>query len=178
MLALTTGQAKAQVSLNINIGNWAPPAEYSAVDYYYLPDVESYYYAPRRQFVYLDGGQWVFRNTLPPRYRDYRLDRGYMVAVNRPRAYRYFSTDRAAYGRYRGLGRNTIIRGNSFRTVKRVNVYRDHGPGRGPAHFKGSGGRGPGGPGRGPGGPGRGPGGHGHGPGGPGHGGGHGHGRH
>jgi hypothetical protein len=149
MLAFFTPTAKAQVSLSINIGNWAPPAEYAGVDYYYLPDVESYYYAPRRQFVYLDGGHWVFRDRLPARYATYRLDRGYKIAMNRPRAYRYFRTDRARYGRYRGSSHTTIIRGNSYRSVKRVNVYRGK-PGRGP----------------------------GHGHGGPGHGGGHGHGRH
>lgn len=40
--------AKAQVSLNINIGSqpvWGPTG-YDHVDYYYFPDIDAYYYVP------------------------------------------------------------------------------------------------------------------------------------
>lgn len=143
LLAASFNQAKAQVSLNVNIGNWAPPAEYSDVEYYYLPDVESYYYAPKRQFVYQESGQWVFRDNLPARYANYRLDNGYKVAVNRPRAYTYFNTDRARYARYKGSNKTVIVRGNSYRNVnvKKVKIKGNngHGPGHGPGHGKGHG---------------------------------------
>ena len=33
---------------------------YDYAEYYYLPDIEAYYYIPRRQFVYMAGGHWVF----------------------------------------------------------------------------------------------------------------------
>ena len=48
-------QSSAQVRINVNIGAqplWGPIG-YQHVDYYYLPDIESYYYVPTRQFIYL-----------------------------------------------------------------------------------------------------------------------------
>src|SRR6478735_9110320 len=81
--------AKAQVSLQINIGsqpNWGPRG-YDHVDYYYLPEVESYYYVPTRQFVYLERNKWVHRKSLPSRYRNYDLYQGRKVVINEPRPY-------------------------------------------------------------------------------------------
>jgi hypothetical protein len=113
ILAASVTELKAQVSLNVNIGTWTPPPTYSDVEYYYLPDVESYYYAPKHQYVYLDRGNWVFRNSLPARYRGYNINNGYKVAVDRPQAYRYFSTDRSRYAQYKGSKKQVIVRGNS-----------------------------------------------------------------
>ena len=137
LLAASVNQAKAQISLNVNIGNWTPPAEYAGTDYYYLPDVESYYYAPKRQFVYQDNGQWVFRNSLPSRYSSYRLDNGYKVAVNRPQAYRYFETDKVKYVKFKGS--KGISRGNSFNAHNKIKVKGNgngHGNGKGKGHGK------------------------------------------
>jgi hypothetical protein len=102
-------QAKAQVrvGVNINIGDqpsWRAPG-YDYVEYYYLPDIECYYYVPRHQFVYLSGNNWVFSASLPARYRGYDLYKGYKVVINQPRAYKYYSQHRVRYGRgnsYRG----------------------------------------------------------------------------
>ncbi|MFD0764708.1 hypothetical protein ACFQZI_07565 [Mucilaginibacter lutimaris] len=186
MLAASVTRSKAQVSVNVNIGTWTPPVEYADANYYYLPDVNSYYYAPTRQYIYLNGNNWIWRNSLPPRYNYYNINNGYKVAVYRPNPYRYYSSDRVRYARYRGAGHG-IIRDRYYRP-RTVVVNRNHyvnlpvrvinrGPGRGPNHNWNRG------PGRGPGrdwghGPSKGPQ-HGHGPGGPGgHGHGGGHGRH
>ncbi|TSD66521.1 hypothetical protein FFF34_003700 [Inquilinus sp. KBS0705] len=116
MLAASVTQTKAQVNVSLNIGTWNPPAEYADVDYYYLPDVDSYYYVPTHQYVYLNGGTWVFRRELPPRYSSYNISNGYKVAVNRPRAYRYYNYDRAHYGRYRGNYDRQIIVRDHYKT--------------------------------------------------------------
>jgi len=137
ILAASVNQAKAQISVNLNVGNWTPPAEYSGVDYYYLPDVESYYYAPKRQFVYQDNGQWVFRNSLPSRYSSYRLDNGYKVAINRPQAYRYFETDKVKYVKYKGS--KGIGRGNSFNAHNKIKGNNGNGNGHGKGNGKGHG---------------------------------------
>lgn len=95
--------ASAQLSVNLNIGSqpaWGPTG-YNHVDYYYLPDIESYYDVATGQYIYQSGGRWVFANTLPPRYRGYDLYSGYKVVVNRPKPYLNFSRDRVAYGRYK-----------------------------------------------------------------------------
>jgi hypothetical protein len=141
ILAASVNQAKAQISVNLNIGNWSPPAEYSDVEYYYLPDVESYYYAPKRQFVYQENNQWVFRNTLPARYSSYRLDNGYKVAVNRPQAYKYYNTDRTRYAKFKGS--KGVARGNSYNAHNKVNGNKGNngnGKGNGGGKDKGHGG--------------------------------------
>jgi hypothetical protein len=81
--------AKAQVSVNINIGaqpDWGPRG-YNYVDYYYLPEVESYYYVPTRKFIYLSGGTWIHTSNLPGRYRHYDLHNGRKVVINGNRPY-------------------------------------------------------------------------------------------
>ena len=106
---------KAQVSVNININSqpaWGPRG-YDYVEYYYLPDIEAYFYVPRHQFVYISGGNWIFSAYLPPAYRNYDLYRGYKVVINEPRAYTYYDTHRVKYKKYKGY---------------RGNYYRGHGP--------------------------------------------------
>lgn len=60
---------------------WAPPY-YSGVRYYYMPDIEAYYDLSAQEFVYLDGGQWMFSHMLPPMYSGYDLNNGFVVALN------------------------------------------------------------------------------------------------
>ena len=115
--ASTFRQADAQVrvNLNINIGSqpaWGP-AGYDYVQYYYLPDIDAYYYVPRRQFVYLSNGRWVFSTYLPPAYRSYDLYSGYKVVINEPRAYQYYTTHKVKYAGYRGNRGNQVIIRNS-----------------------------------------------------------------
>ncbi|HJS01497.1 MAG TPA: hypothetical protein VJ780_11230 [Flavobacterium sp.] len=77
----TTGQA--QVSVNVNIGTppaWGP-AGYSNVDYYYIPDVQSYYDIRHSQFIYYGNGKWVRSRYLPRAYRNYDLYSGYKVVL-------------------------------------------------------------------------------------------------
>jgi hypothetical protein len=117
LATLTYQQANSQVrlSLGVNLGsqpNWGPSG-YDHVDYYYLPDIESYYYVPTKQFVYLSGNRWVFSSSLPSRYRNYDLYSGYKVVVNQPNAYRYYNTHRTQYSQYRGNHSQVVIRGNN-----------------------------------------------------------------
>ena len=107
--------ASAQVRVNINIGSqpvWGPVG-YDHVDYYYLPDIETYYYVPARQFVYFNNGRWIYSSSLPYRYRNYDLNRGYKVVINQPRPYQNFSMHRAEYSRYRNYGGRQMIIRNS-----------------------------------------------------------------
>lgn len=132
--------SRAQVSVNVNIGAqpmWGP-AGYASVDYYYLPDIECYYYVPRHQFVYLSGPNWVFSYNLPARYRGYDLYGGYKVVCSGPRPYTHFYEHRVAYARYRGYRGQPVLRD----CRGRGDYYGDHGPrgrGHGYGHSRGHG---------------------------------------
>lgn len=105
--------AKAQVSLNINIGSqpvWGPTG-YDHVDYYYFPDINAYYYVPSAQYIYLNGSQWVWTSSLPARYGNFDLYRSYKVVINKPRPYLQNNYYVTRYSRYKNYGgRQAIIR--------------------------------------------------------------------
>src|SRR4029079_7753755 len=115
---VTVNKTEAQVrfNLNVNIGSqpvWGPVG-YDHVEYYYLPDIEAYYYVPRHQFVYLSGNRWIFSTSLPYRYRNYNLYSGYKVVINEPRPYLNFTTQRITYAKYKGNnGRQVIIKNSN-----------------------------------------------------------------
>jgi len=108
--------ATAQVSVNINIGAqpvWGPVG-YNYVEYYYMPDIEAYYYVPSRQFIYLTNGRWIFATSLPYRYRGYNIYSGYKVVINEPRPYLHFTTHKVKYAKYKGNnGRQVIIKNSN-----------------------------------------------------------------
>ncbi|MEJ5996406.1 hypothetical protein WG904_18400 [Pedobacter sp. Du54] len=119
--------AKAQVSLQINIGsqpNWGPRG-YNHVDYYYLPEVESYYYVPTRQFVYLERNKWVHRKTLPARYRNYDLYRGRKVVINQPRPYLQHQVYQAKFSR--PAVRHTEVRHDEHKFSKKYKALKSRG---------------------------------------------------
>ena len=140
--------ATAQVNVNINIGSqpaWGPVG-YDYVEYYYLPDIEAYYYVPRRQFVYFSNGRWVFVTSLPSRYRSYNLYSGYKVVINQPRPYLNFKTHKVTYAKYKGNnGRQVIIRNSNnpkYYVVKghpKYNGGGNNGNGKGNSSAKGKG---------------------------------------
>ncbi|RZK48602.1 MAG: hypothetical protein EOO99_09795 [Pedobacter sp.] len=116
--------SNAQINIQINLGNqpaWGP-AGYQTVQYYYLPDIDSYYDVNRSQFIYLNGPNWVFTKQLPARYRGYNLYNGYKVVINEPRPYLYHQTHRVKYVKYKNYkGKQQVIKGK--------------GPGKSAKHF-------------------------------------------
>lgn len=107
------GNAQAQISVNVNIGTpptWGP-AGYSDVQYYYLPDVEAYYDINSSMFIYLNGGIWVHRRSLPSRYSNYDLYRGYKVVLTDYRGnapYSHFKNHKFKYAKgYHGPEQRT-----------------------------------------------------------------------
>lgn len=105
--------AKAQVSLNINIGAqpvWGPTG-YDHVDYYYFPDIDAYYNVPSAQYIYSNGGRWVWGSSLPAQYRNFDLYRAYKVVINEPKPYLRNNIYVTRYSKYKNYGgHQTIIR--------------------------------------------------------------------
>ncbi len=54
---------------------WFYPHRLEVVRYIYFPELSIYYDLSARTYLYLDGGVWVRRNELPPRYRNFDLRR-------------------------------------------------------------------------------------------------------
>ncbi|MCK8142460.1 hypothetical protein MW871_11205 [Flavobacterium sp. I-SCBP12n] len=105
---------QAQVSVNVTIGKppaWGP-AGYNAVDYYYLPDIESYYDTRSSQFIYFGGGKWVRSRNLPSRYRNYDLYKGYKVVLkdyHGDKPYGHYKQHKIKYRKgYKGSPQRTI----------------------------------------------------------------------
>ena len=66
--------ADAQVTVNVAVGTppaWAP-ATPAGVEYYYLPDIDSYYDIRTTEYIYVSGGHWIRSRELPVAYRAYR----------------------------------------------------------------------------------------------------------
>ncbi|KHJ37490.1 hypothetical protein PBAC_23340 [Pedobacter glucosidilyticus] len=131
MIGFIAHSAQSQVNINVNIGSqpaWGPVG-YDRVDYYYLPEIESYYNVPSRQFIYLSNGNWVFATSLPTRYRNYDLYSGYKVVINSPRPYLHFRDHRVRYSKYKhNRSQSIIYRSNNPRyyIVKGHPRYRHH----------------------------------------------------
>jgi hypothetical protein len=83
LILLVANSTQAQVSVNVNIGaapDWGP-AGYRNAEYYYLPDIQSYYDVRASQFIYLAGHNWVRSNRLPRHHSNYNLYNGYKVVL-------------------------------------------------------------------------------------------------
>lgn len=110
--ATTVQSARAQVSVNCNIGNqpmWGPTG-YDYAGYYYMPDIDAYYCVDDGQFVYQDNGDWIYGNSLPYQYRNYDLYNGYKVVINGSRPWLRNNYYRRQYWGYRGRRNQPFIR--------------------------------------------------------------------
>ena len=133
MLALLCGgfaynTSSAQVSVDINIGLqpiWGPVG-YDHVDYYYFPDIDVYYNVPQHQFVYLEGGNWVFAAALPPRFGNFDLYHSYKVVLNEPKPYLHADVYRRKYETYKGHHDQQVIRDSHDQKYYVIKEHPDH----------------------------------------------------
>ena len=99
---LFSNYANAQVNVNLGLQPAWGPVGYNHVDYYYLPDVDAYYYVPNKKFIYLNNGNWIHSNALPVRYSNYNLYNGYKVVLNEPTPYLRYANHKIVYAKYKG----------------------------------------------------------------------------
>jgi hypothetical protein len=123
---LTASSAKAQVSVNVNIGTptvnvnvgtppvWGPVGN-DNVEYYYLPDIEVYYDIRASQYIYFGNGHWIRVGKLPKHCRNYDLYHGYKVVLTDYHGhspYTHFHSHKKKY--YKGYkGKPQKCRGNN-----------------------------------------------------------------
>jgi hypothetical protein len=123
-----TVTAQVHVRLNVNIGSqpvWGPVG-YDHVEYYYMPDIDAFYYVPRHQYIYQQRGRWVFASSLPPRYHNYDLYSGYKVVINDPYPYRHAETYRSQYSGYKGRGDQEVIRNSHDPRYFEISDHPEH----------------------------------------------------
>jgi hypothetical protein len=111
-LTVKTATAQVSVSLGVNIGSqpaWGPVG-YDYANYYYMPDIDTYYDVPTHQYVYFDNNVWVHRAYLPVRYRNYNLYNGYKVVINDRNPWLRHDVYRTRYAGFRGRHDQVIIR--------------------------------------------------------------------
>lgn len=122
--------ATAQLHVNANIGAqpiWGPVG-YDYAEYYYMPDIDTYYYVPGRKYVYLENGRWLSAPAVPSRYKSYDFYNGYKVVINEPTPYRNAVMYRTKYASYKGRhGQENIRNSNDSKYF----VIRNH-----PQHIK------------------------------------------
>lgn len=121
--AIKTASAQVSVSLGVNIGSqpaWGPVG-YDYANYYYMPDIDTYYDVPTHQYVYFDNNIWVHRAYLPVRYSHYNLYNGYKVVINDRNPWLRHGYYRTQYAGYRGRHDQVIIRNS--RDVRYANYW-------------------------------------------------------
>ncbi|MEL1241842.1 hypothetical protein [Flavobacterium flavipallidum] len=104
--------SQAQVSINVNIGApavvvrpaWVPQNHVN-VDFYYIPEIESYYDVSAGLYVYLNNGNWCRTRYVPARYRNYDLNHARRIELrgyhgSRPYTYYNCHNERYSNNRY------------------------------------------------------------------------------
>ena len=108
-----TAASQAQVNVSINIGSqpvWGPTG-YDHVDYYYLPDIDSYYDVPNKVYVYKSGNTWHRSRKLPSSYGNYDLYNSHKVVINGvDKPYMHDDQYRDQYKNFKGQHDQTPIR--------------------------------------------------------------------
>lgn len=100
LFGATFQNASAQSAKTNNLEDqpkWKPAGEEYA-EYYYLPDIDTYYYVARKQFIFQSGGYWTFSTSLPEAHKNYDLYAGKKVVINEAGCYRYFEDHKVKYG--------------------------------------------------------------------------------
>ena len=125
MMCQTTS---AQISFKINIGLqpiWGPVG-YEHVEYYYLPDIESYYYVPTHMYVYMERGRWITKSYLPIRYRNYDVYKGRKVVINEPRPYMHHNNYKIKYAKSYGHYNQQLIRDSHESKYLEIKDHPEH----------------------------------------------------
>jgi hypothetical protein len=101
-------------SVGVNIGDqpvWGPTG-YDRADYYYIPDVDSYYSVSEHQYIYRDGSTWKHGASLPSgsSYAGYDPYHSYKAVVNEDKPYQNNAAHQAKYGSFKGKTDQPVIR--------------------------------------------------------------------
>ena len=106
------GMGTTDASGGVNISDqpvWGPTG-YDRADYYYIPDIDSYYSVSEHQYIYRDGSAWKHSNALPPNYSNYDPYHSYKAVVNEDKPYMNHDAHQTKYGNFKGVKDQPVIR--------------------------------------------------------------------
>jgi hypothetical protein len=129
VLVLTASPAQVSVQFHVNLGSqpvWGPTG-YDYAQYYYFPDIETYYDVSHQRFYYNDGRRWVGRSQLPARYHDFDLYNSYKVVVNDRNPYLRHAKYRDQYASFRGRHDQQPIRDSRDAKYFVIKDHPEHG---------------------------------------------------
>jgi hypothetical protein len=134
-LTYKSANAQLHISLGLNIGSqpdWGPVG-YDHAQYYYMPDIDTYYDVTNHQYVYYQNNVWVHAGALPPMYANFDLYHGYKVVVNQANPWTHAADYRTKYASFKGRRDQQIIRDSHDK--KYANHWNDpHGNGGNHGH--------------------------------------------
>ncbi|HLX13036.1 MAG TPA: hypothetical protein VKS81_09505 [Bacteroidota bacterium] len=106
------GTTDASVSANIGDQPIWGPTGYDRADFYYIPDIDSYYSVSEHEYIYRDGTEWHHAASLPntTAYSSYDQYHSYKVVVNQPKPYQDNENHKAKYTQYKGVKTQPVIR--------------------------------------------------------------------
>ncbi len=107
-----SGSLNAQINLNFNVDKqpiWGPTG-YDYVQYYYLPDIETYYSVPQHRYYYYNNGRWIYSSNLPSRYKNFDIYNSYKVVVNERKPWQKHKDFKEKYFSLKGRHDQQLIR--------------------------------------------------------------------
>jgi hypothetical protein len=104
------GTISGRVGININDQPVWGPEGYDHVEYYYIPEIDSYYSVSEHQYIYRDGQSWRHSATPPYTYSEYDPYHSYKVVINEPTPYQNHESHQAKYGTFKGKKDQPVIR--------------------------------------------------------------------
>jgi hypothetical protein len=122
------------LQVNISLQPVWGPVGFDHADYYYFPDIEAYYDVPQHQFVYREGGNWVFAAALPPRFGHFDLYHAYKVVINEPKPYLHHDIYLKKYAAYKGRHDQPVIRDSHDQKYYVIKDHPDHNKYKGEEH--------------------------------------------
>jgi hypothetical protein len=88
---------------------WGPTG-YDRAEYYYIPDINSYYSVSEHQYIFWGGTDWKHAASLPASYGNYDPYRSYKVVINENTPFENNNSHRAKYSSFKGSKVQPMIR--------------------------------------------------------------------
>ncbi len=105
-----TGSMNGNIGVNINDQPIWGPEGYDHAEYYYIPDIDSYYSVPEHQYIYRNGSAWTRSAAPPSTYSGFDVYRSYKVVINENNPYQNNQIHKAKYEMYKGKKDQPVIR--------------------------------------------------------------------